>query len=317
MWARPNTGSRWCSQKLSNSMSRRVTRSALSWVNVRARCSAGSSRRPPKSSAQERATRAGVSSSPSRSGSSPIAISISRTAFSRRGASKGSGRSSAGAMARAGELRGMFGGLREWLGIAPVFDAHGGGAVPGSPHRSGARSASARGWVRLPIARSGPPRIQELPMTISVGDRLPEGTLWRRADEGVQALPVRDVFAGRRVLLFAVPGAFTPTCSDTHLPGYVMHADELKAKVDAIACVAVNDAHVMRAWSRANHAEAIEMLADGNCDWTRALGLTLDLTGPGPGIGPQRNAPRTEDGALRRPWTEPARGARLSGAEAV
>ena len=154
-------------------------------------------------------------------------------------------------------------------------------------------------------------------MTIAVGDRLPEGTLWRRADEGVQALPVHDVFAGRRVLLFAVPGAFTPTCSDTHLPGYVMHADELKAKVDAIACVAVNDAHVMRAWSRANHAEAIEMLADGNCEWTRALGLTLDLTGTGLGIRSQRYAALIEDGVVRQLWIEPVRGVTVSGAEAV
>ena len=154
-------------------------------------------------------------------------------------------------------------------------------------------------------------------MTISVGDRLPEGTLWRRADDGVQALPVRDVFANRRVLLFAVPGAFTPTCSDTHLPAYVMHADELKAKVDAIACVAVNDAHVMRAWSRANHAEAIEMLADGNCDWTRALGLTLDLTGTGLGIRSQRYAALIEDGVVRQLWIEAGRGVTVSGAEAV
>lgn len=154
-------------------------------------------------------------------------------------------------------------------------------------------------------------------MTIAVGDRLPDGTLFRRADEGIQALPVHDVFAGRRVVLFAVPGAFTPTCSDTHLPGYVMHAAELKANVDAILCVAVNDAHVMRAWSRANHADAIEMLADGNGEWTRALGLTLDLTGIGLGIRSQRYAALIEDGVVRRLWIEPGRGVTVSGAEAV
>jgi len=154
-------------------------------------------------------------------------------------------------------------------------------------------------------------------MTIAVGDRLPAGTLFRRADEGIQAIPTGDVFAGRRVILFAVPGAFTPTCSDTHLPGYVMHAAELKAKVDAILCVAVNDAHVMRAWSRANHAEAIEMLSDGNGDWTRALGLMLDLTGIGLGMRSQRYAALVEDGVLRQLWLEPGRGVTVSGAEAV
>ncbi len=154
-------------------------------------------------------------------------------------------------------------------------------------------------------------------MTIAVGDRLPEGTLFRRSDEGVQAVPVRDVFAGRRVVLFAVPGAFTPTCSDTHLPGYVMHAAELKAKVDAVVCVAVNDAHVMRAWSRANHADAIEMLSDGNGDWTRALGLTLDLTGTGLGIRSRRYAALVEDGVVGQLWLEPGRGVTVSGAEAV
>lgn len=154
-------------------------------------------------------------------------------------------------------------------------------------------------------------------MPITVGDRLPAGTLFRRTDEGIQAVPVHDLFAARRVLLFAVPGAFTPTCSDTHLPGYVMHAAELKRKVDAIACVAVNDAHVLRAWSRANHAEAIEMLSDGNGEWTRALGLTLDLTGIGLGIRSQRYAALVEDGVVRGLWIEPARGVTVSGAEAV
>jgi peroxiredoxin len=154
-------------------------------------------------------------------------------------------------------------------------------------------------------------------MTIAVGDRLPEGTLFRRDDEGIQALSVRELFAGRRVLLFALPGAFTPTCSDTHLPGYVMHAGELRANVDAIVCVAVNDAHVMRAWSRANHADAIEMISDGNGDWTRALGLTLDLTGIGLGIRSQRYAALVDDGVVQRLWIEPGRGVTVSGAEAV
>jgi len=154
-------------------------------------------------------------------------------------------------------------------------------------------------------------------MSIEVGERIPDATLFHRSDEGVRAVPASQVFGGRRVALFAVPGAFTPTCSDTHLPGYVMHASELLAKVDAIVCLSINDAHVMHAWSRSNHADAIEMYSDGNGELTRAMGLTQDLSGTGLGVRSRRYAALVEDGVLRRLWLEPGRGVSVSGAEAV
>ncbi|MEO8505813.1 MAG: peroxiredoxin [Acidobacteriota bacterium] len=156
-------------------------------------------------------------------------------------------------------------------------------------------------------------------MSLQIGDRIPDATLFRRNDEGIRAIPARDVFAGRRVVVFALPGAFTPTCSDTHLPGFVMHGAEIKAKAKAaaIVCLAVNDAHVMNAWSRVNHAEAIEMVSDGNGEFTRAAGLTLDLSGTGLGIRSQRYAAVIDDGVVERLWVEPARGVTVSGAEAV
>jgi peroxiredoxin len=152
---------------------------------------------------------------------------------------------------------------------------------------------------------------------IAVGDRLPESTLFRRVSDAVTAMPSAAVFAGRRVVLFAVPGAFTPTCSDTHLPGFVMHASEIKALVDAIVCLAVNDAHVLHAWSRAHHAEAIEMISDGNGDWTRTLGLEKDYSGTGLGMRSRRYAAFIDDGVVRALWLEPAGGVTVSGAQAV
>lgn len=155
-------------------------------------------------------------------------------------------------------------------------------------------------------------------MTIQPGELVPDATLFRRTNEGIRAVPARDVFAGRRVVLFSVPGAFTPTCSEAHLPGFVIHAAAIKAKVDAIVCVAVNDAHVMNAWSRAHHADAIEMLSDGNGDLARAMGLTVDLSGIGLGVRSQRYAALVDDGVVKQLWVEPARGAvTVSGAEAV
>src|SRR6186713_1918440 len=114
-------------------------------------------------------------------------------------------------------------------------------------------------------------------MPIQPGDRIPEVTL-KRIREGVETVDTRTLFDGKQVVLFAVPGAFTPTCSERHLPGFVEQADALKAKgIDTIACVAVNDPFVMSAWEKARGVEGkIEMLSDGNGEFTRALGLGFD-----------------------------------------
>lgn len=117
-------------------------------------------------------------------------------------------------------------------------------------------------------------------MTISVGDTLPDVTLKTNGAGGPEDISTGELFAGKRVVLFAVPGAFTPGCSNTHMPGFVIHADEILAKgVDRIACLAVNDAFVMAAWQKHQNAEAMTMLADGNAEFTRALGLELDASG--------------------------------------
>src|SRR3546814_7386361 len=126
-------------------------------------------------------------------------------------------------------------------------------------------------------------------MTIETGDRLPEATLVKVTEGGPEQVSAADYFKGRKVALFSVPGAFTPTCSAKHLPGYVEQAAELKAKgVDEIACTAVNDAFVMGAWGKAGGADAITMLADGNGDFAQADGLTMDGKAFGMGTRGQR-----------------------------
>ena len=121
-------------------------------------------------------------------------------------------------------------------------------------------------------------------MTIAVGDKLPDVTIKTNGAQGPEDLSTGEFFKGRKVVLFAVPGAFTPGCSNTHMPGFVVHADEILQKVDAIACMAVNDAFVMGAWQDNQNAEKITMLADGNAELTKALGLELDASGAGLGI---------------------------------
>ena len=138
-------------------------------------------------------------------------------------------------------------------------------------------------------------------MTISVGDRIPDTTLVKATPEGPEQVASSDYFAGRKVALFAVPGAFTPTCSARHLPGYVEKEGELKAKgVDEIACISVNDAFVMGAWSKASDAAAITMLADGNGEFARATGLTMDGAKFGLGERSQRYSMIVEDGVVDR-----------------
>lgn len=136
-------------------------------------------------------------------------------------------------------------------------------------------------------------------MSIQIGDKLPSIELKTPGAEGPEPINTADLFAGKKVVLFALPGAFTPGCSAAHLPGYVVHVDEIKAKgVDTVACLSVNDAFVMGAWSQAQNAEHILMLADGNAEFTQAVGLELDASGFGMGTRSQRYAMIIEDGVL-------------------
>jgi peroxiredoxin len=137
-------------------------------------------------------------------------------------------------------------------------------------------------------------------MTIKVGDRLPSVKLSEATSEGPRPVTTDDIFKGRRVALFAVPGAFTPTCSAKHLPGFKQQAGEIKAKgVDVIACVSVNDAFVMRAWAEDQAVgEDILMLGDGSGDFTRAIGLEMDASGFGMGRRSQRYSMVVDDGVV-------------------
>lgn len=137
-------------------------------------------------------------------------------------------------------------------------------------------------------------------MTIAVGDKIPSSTLTTMTADGPGPVSTDEFFAGKKVVLFAVPGAFTPTCSAKHLPGFIDQADEILAKgVDAIACMSVNDVFVMHAWGAdAGVADKVTMLADGNGDFTKELGLELDGRGFGMGLRSQRFAMIVEDGTV-------------------
>ena len=138
-------------------------------------------------------------------------------------------------------------------------------------------------------------------MTVQIGDRIPSATLTRATDDGPKPVTTDDIFAGKTVALFAVPGAFTPTCSARHLPGFKDNREALAGKgVDTIACVSVNDAFVMGAWadSQGIGKEDILMLADGNGDFTRQIGLTLDAKGFGMGERSQRYSMLVKDGVV-------------------
>ncbi|MDJ0927723.1 MAG: peroxiredoxin [Gammaproteobacteria bacterium] len=156
-------------------------------------------------------------------------------------------------------------------------------------------------------------------MTISVGDRMPEGNFGLMSDNGPGGISSDELFGGKKVVLFSVPGAFTPTCSMSHLPGYVEHASALKAKgVDTIACMAVNDVFVMDAWGKDKNAgDAVMMLADGNADYTKALGLELDASGFGMGTRGQRFAIVVNDGVVEQLHIEAPGEFKVSAAEAV
>ena len=138
-------------------------------------------------------------------------------------------------------------------------------------------------------------------MTISVGDKLPDVTLVKATAEGPDKVQSSDYFAGKKVALFSVPGAFTPTCSAKHLPGFVDKAAELKGKgIDEIACTAVNDAFVMGAWNQRDGSTDVTMLADGNGDFAQALGLTMDGSGFGLGQRGSRWSMVVNDGVVEQ-----------------
>lgn len=141
-------------------------------------------------------------------------------------------------------------------------------------------------------------------MSIKVGDRLPEAPL-QRIREGVEIVDTRTLFDGRKVVLFAVPAAFSPTCSERHLPGYVEHFEEFRARGIDVVCMAVNDVFVMHAWAQSQDVpEGLMMMADGNADFTRALGLDMDASGIGMGVRARRFALYAEDGVVRMLFVE-------------
>jgi peroxiredoxin (alkyl hydroperoxide reductase subunit C) len=155
--------------------------------------------------------------------------------------------------------------------------------------------------------------------SIQVGDTIPSMKLMTATASGPQEVSTDDLFKGKKVALFAVPGAFTPTCSAKHLPGFVQHAAELKAKgVDTIVCLSVNDAFVMGAWAKDQGVdESIVMLADGSAAFTKAIGLELDLVARGLGIRSQRFAMIVDDGKVTNLMVEAPGGFDVSRAEAV
>lgn len=154
-------------------------------------------------------------------------------------------------------------------------------------------------------------------MSIQPGDRIPDATL-QYIDGGVQSIDTDTLFGARKTILFSVPGAFTPTCSERHLPGYVEHFDAFRAKGVEVACMAVNDPFVMQAWGESQHVpEGLQMLADGNADFARALGLELDATRFGMGIRSKRFALYAEDGVVKSVFLEAPGELRVSAAEHV
>ena len=153
-------------------------------------------------------------------------------------------------------------------------------------------------------------------MTIAVGDKLPDVKLVKATEAGPEAVQSSDYFKGKRVALFSVPGAFTPTCSAKHLPGFVEKAADLKAKgIDEIACTAVNDPFVMSAWGKSGGSADVAMLADGNGDFAEALGLTMDGSAFGLGKRGQRFSMVVNDGTVEQLFVEAPGEFKVSSAE--
>ena len=154
-------------------------------------------------------------------------------------------------------------------------------------------------------------------MSIQPGERIPESILQYVAD-GVHKIDTLALFEGRKLVLFSVPGAFTPTCAERHLPGFVEHFDAFRERGIEVACMAVNDPFVMQAWGESQHVPAgMRMLADGNADFTRALGLEMDASGFGMGTRSKRFALYAEDGVVRELFVEAPGEFRVSSAENV
>ncbi len=156
-------------------------------------------------------------------------------------------------------------------------------------------------------------------MTINIGDKLPEAEFAMMTADGQQKVSTDVIFAGRKVVLFGVPGAFTPTCSMNHLPGFLTHLDAIKAKgVDTIACVTVNDVHVVNAWAKhAGSDGKIIMLADGNGAFARATGLEVDLNVAGMGLRNKRYSMIVDNGVVKTLNIEDKSGVNVSGAETI
>ncbi len=153
-------------------------------------------------------------------------------------------------------------------------------------------------------------------MSIAIGDTLPDTKLIKATDNGPDAVQSADFFKGKTVALFSLPGAFTPTCSAKHLPGFVANAAALKAKgIDEIACTAVNDAFVMGAWGKVSGSADVTMLADGNCEFASALGLTMDGSGFGLGKRGQRFSMVVKDGVVDQLFVEAPGAFEVSSAE--
>lgn len=155
-------------------------------------------------------------------------------------------------------------------------------------------------------------------MTIETGHSVPDATFMTMGEDGPAPMSSSDLFAGKRVVLFAVPGAYTPTCSAKHLPGFKYHAEALKAKgVDTVACTSVNDVFVMDAWGKAQEAGDVVMLADGNGDFAKAIGLEMDASGFGMGTRSQRYAMVVNDGTVEHLFVEGPGEFKVSSAEHV
>ena len=155
-------------------------------------------------------------------------------------------------------------------------------------------------------------------MAVQVGDSIPDVTLKIMGENGPEDISTADVFSGKKVVMFAVPGAFTPTCSNAHVPGFVANADKIKEKgVDTIVCISVNDAFVMDAWGKAGNAEEIMMVGDGNCELANALGVTMDGSGFGLGTRSMRYSLVAEDGKITTLNLEQGGAYEVSSADAI
>jgi peroxiredoxin len=175
-------------------------------------------------------------------------------------------------------------------------------------------SVTIPGRDRQPMRRHVP----EVKPMIKQGDSIPSVSLKVMGADGPTDISTDEVFKGKKVVLFAVPGAFTPGCSISHLPGYVVNADAIKAKgVDTIVCLSVNDAFVMDAWGKAQNAEQLLMLADGNGELTRAMATEMDAAGYGMGTRSKRLAMIVDDGRITHLAVEPAGGIDVSAAEKI